>query len=357
LATASSPPLHRPLGTHVIVDPLADPRWLELIGGAAEATVFHHPSWLRLLQATYRYDVFACCVSADDDALVAGLPVARVSSRLTGTRLVALPFSDLCPPLVAPGAPEGAAAAQHAALEVLHRQSGLPLEVRGTGEILRRAPPGERFHHHVLELERDVEAVQQRFAKPQAMRGVRRALREGLSAEMRTDRRALATFYRLHVATRARLGVPTQPRRFILGLEQLFDQSLGFVLLIRREGRAVAGGVFLTFRDVLTYKYGASDARFLGARPNNLLFMEAIRWGCEHGFRALDFGRTDWDQAGLRAFKLSWGPDERELRYRHFGGSRQLRNQRAERLLSGLIRRSPPLAGRVIGEVLYGHAG
>ena len=33
-------------------------------------------------------------------ALLAGLPVAQVASRLTGRRLVAVPFSDSCPPLV-----------------------------------------------------------------------------------------------------------------------------------------------------------------------------------------------------------------------------------------------------------------
>jgi CelD/BcsL family acetyltransferase involved in cellulose biosynthesis len=288
---------------------------------------------------------------------VAGLPVAEVSSHLTGRRLVALPFSDFCPPLVARGAPPEAPAALASALGELCRYRGLPLEVRGTGEVLPHAPPGERFHHHVLGLERDVEAVQRRFAKGQVMRGVRRARREGLWAERRVDRDALADFYRLHLLTRRRLGVPTQPRRFILGLEELFRQGLGFVLLVRVGDRAVAAAVFLTFGSVLTYKYGASDARYLAARPNNLLFMEAIRWGCEHGFRALDLGRTHWGQEGLRAFKLSWGPEEHELVYRRVGGEPGRRGDRAEPLLGAVIRRSPPVTGRVIGELLYRHAG
>jgi CelD/BcsL family acetyltransferase involved in cellulose biosynthesis len=254
--------------------------------------------------------------------------------------------------------PPGAPAALAVALGDLQRSRGLPLEVRGAGTVLSSAPPGERFHHHVLALDGGIEAVQRRFTKSQVLRGVRRALREGLRAEVRTDRDALATFYRLHVDTRRRLGVPTQPRRFILGLEELFDQGLGFVLIVRLEHRAIAAAVFLAFRDVLTYKYGASDARFLAARPNNLLFLEAIRWGCERGFRSLDFGRTHWGHDSLRAFKLSWGPEERELRYRLIGGAKPGgRNARAERLLATVIRRGPPLAGRMIGEVLYRHAG
>jgi CelD/BcsL family acetyltransferase involved in cellulose biosynthesis len=338
------------------LDPLADARWDGLIAHAPDATVFHHPAWLRLLRDTYRYELTACGVG-DNGALVAGLPIAEVSSRLTGRRLVALPFSDLCPPLVAPGAP-GAGPALTGALDAFRRERGVALEVRGTGGALAGAPPGDRFHHHLLALEPDVAAVERRFAKPQVARGVRRAVREGLTAELRTDAAALRRFYSLHVGTRRRLGVPTQPRRFILAFETLFAQGLGFVLLVRRGDRAVAAAVFLTFRDVMTYKYGASDERFLAARPNNLLFMEAIRWGCANGMRTLDFGRTHWHQDGLRAFKLSWGAEERELRYRLIGDAAPAaRSAQAPRWLGAAIRRSPPLAGRVIGEVLYRHAG
>lgn len=323
------------------LDPLTDERWLQLVRRAPAATVFHHPAWLRLLYDSYGYELSACCVM-EGDTPVAGLPVATISSPLTGRRLVALPFSDLCPPL-------GDGAELVRALDEF--RSGRPLEIRGG---LENAAPGERFHHHVLALERDITAV----ARPQALRGVRRAQREGLTSERRTDAAALGTFYALHVRTRRRLGVPTQPRRFILGLERLFAEGLGFVLLVHAGERAVAAGVFLTFRDVLTYKYGASDERFLGSRPNNLLFMEAIRWGRGHGMRTLDFGRTHWGQEGLRAFKLGWGAEECELRYRHLGGPAPgPRHVRLERWLGGAIRHSPPQAGRVIGEVLYRHAG
>jgi CelD/BcsL family acetyltransferase involved in cellulose biosynthesis len=336
-----------------LVDPLTDPAWGALAARSPAATVFHHPAWLELLSDTYGYGITACAVRGDDGRLSAGLPIAEVTSRFTGRRLVALPFSDLCPPL----ADDGAAEALHDAVRAYQAWRGLPLEVRGTGGVLGDAPGGERFHHHLLTLEPDVAAVERRFAKPQVRRGVRRARREGLTAAIATDRSALDAFYRLHVATRGRLGVPTQPRRFVLGFESLFARGLGFVLLVGRDGCLMAAGVFLTAGDTLLYKYGASDARYLGLRPNNLLFMEAIRWGCEHGMRQLDFGRTHWHHESLRAFKLAWGADEHELRYRHIGGVPGRRGEGATEMLGSLIRHSPPAVGRAIGEVLYRHAG
>jgi CelD/BcsL family acetyltransferase involved in cellulose biosynthesis len=342
----------------VDVDPFSDARWLELVRRAPDGSVFDHPGWLALLRDTYRYAIHARCLAGDDGRLVAGLPIAEISSRLTGRRMVALPFSDLCPPLVADDAPADVPAAFASDLEALRRRAGVPLEVRGTAGVLGQAPAGARFRHHVLDLEPDVAAVERRFARPQVARGVRRARREGLQAEFRTDRRALEAFYRLHVATRRRLGVPTQPRRFIVAFESLFAARLGFVLLVLRDGRPIAAAVFLAFGTTLLYKYGASDARELRSRPNNLLFMEAIRWGCDHEMRTLDFGRTHWHHESLRAFKLAWGAEEREVRYRHVGGGVPGgRSGGSERLLGVAIRRSPPLVGRVIGEALYRHAG
>ena len=131
-----------------------------------------------------------------------------------------------------------------------------------------------------------------------------------------------------------------------MGFERLFAEGLGFVLVVRHEERVIAAAVFLTAGDTLFYKYGASDERFLGLRPNNLLFMEAIRWGCEHGKRRLDFGRTDWDHESLRAFKLAWGAEELELQYRHLGGAGPgWRSAKNERVLASIIRRSPPVDG------------
>ena len=108
----------------------------------------------------------------------------------------------------------------------------------------------------------------------------------------------------------------------------------------------------------MTYKYGASDRRHLGVRPNNLLFMEAIDWGCANGARVLDFGRTTHDNEGLRAFKRAWGAEETTLRHTYFADRAPATTDgRALRMLGHVIRRAPAPVGRVVGEALYRHIG
>lgn len=356
-----------------LIDPIADARWHELVGsGHASAATplgepaprfaagpFHHPAWLGLLARSYGYPIRACCLLDGAGAIVAGLPLALVGGTLRRPRLAALPFSDHCKPLVA-GEDPALTARLLAALDELRCELGVELELRAPLEPTTGAQAVDSYWLHEIALEPDVDAVIGRFRrKSQILRGARRAEREGLTVERRTDAAALADFYRLHVGTRRRQGVPTQPRSFILRFADLFDQGLGFVLVVRDGEQPIAAAVFLAFNGNLIYKYGASDPAALNKRPNNLLFLEAIRWGCANGMRSLDMGRTDIGHDSLREFKLHWGAEETKLTYHELTDAERAPSEGPG--LAGraapLIRRSPPVVSRLIGEALYRYAG
>jgi len=335
-----------------LLDPCVDQRWAAFVERAPGGSIFHHPCWLALLARQYRYKMLACCIADRDARLGAGLPLALISSPLTGRRLAALPFSDVCTPLTEDGRDHGLAQALGGLCESMR------VGLRVHSPLLGAPRVGATYHHHLVKLEPDVEAVQRAFTRRQALQGVRRAERNGVVVRHRTDRDALAAFYRLHLATRKRQGIPTQPRRFILRFSSLFEQRLGFVSIASIGERPIAGAVFLVFNGVLTYKYGASDVRFLDRRPNNLVFMDAISWGCERGLHTFDLGRTDMGHESLRAFKRMWGAEERRLQYSELGAGAGTRRPRAApEVMVRLIRRSPPIVGRAVGELLYRHVG
>ena len=91
------------------IDPLRDARWPEFICRHPNASVFHTRGWLRAIQTTYGYEPIVFTTSAPSaEGLTNALLFCIVRSWLTGRRLVSLPFSDHCEPLVEmPSSSEG----------------------------------------------------------------------------------------------------------------------------------------------------------------------------------------------------------------------------------------------------------
>src|ERR1051326_542839 len=82
------------------VQPLDDPRWADLVGRHPSASPFHSVPWLKALAQSYGYQPLAYTTSSPGSTLGNALVFCRVASWITGCRLVSLPFSDHCAPLV-----------------------------------------------------------------------------------------------------------------------------------------------------------------------------------------------------------------------------------------------------------------
>ena len=332
--------------------PLDDNRWSELVARAPKATLFHHPAWAGLLSEAYGYPAYALALPGRD-GLAAGLPVLEIARPLRRRRLVSLPFTDACGPIVQPGEDVDIAASLTAA----HGRGEIPdLELRSNISAEGAAHASLAVIHR-LALEPNPQQMFRRFRKSQVQRGIARAEREGVIVRKAGAARDLTdVFYGLHVSTRRRLGVPVQPRRYFRLLwERIIEPELGFLLLAFARGRAVAGAVFLAWNGTVIYKYGASDRDALSLRPNHALFWHAIRCAAEDGSHTFDFGRSDTWNTGLRSFKSDWGATEEELVYTYLGRTPANRS-RARGLLEPVIRRSPDWVCRYTGELLYRYA-
>jgi CelD/BcsL family acetyltransferase involved in cellulose biosynthesis len=339
-------------GSTTIAD-LDDPRWADFVARHPKATPFHHPDWAKLVADCYGFRGFALITHDETGAIRAGLPVVEVRHLHTAPKWVSLPYTDYCPPLA------GAQQEQEelaAALKQASSEAGARLvEIRGP---LAGSAAGATALRHVLALSGDPAEVYAGFHRSQVQRNIRRAEREGLTVRLATRPEDLVdTFYRLHLRTRRRQGVPVQPRRFFRQLwDTVISTGLGSVLIVEASDRPIAAAVFLAWNGTVVYKFGASDAASWSLRPNHVLFWHAIRVACEQGYRLFDFGRTDVGQAGLRDFKLSWGATEEPLVYRMLGGKPgpvPIGDGMATRVLGPVIRHGPLLFCRAVGETLY----
>lgn len=328
--------------------PPEDPRWAAFAFQQPQANIFHHPAWLGLLADCYhRRAWIAACLDARGD-IAAGVPLMEAGRWPGGQRWVSLPFSDHCIPLAR--SPE---ALQHllAALRAAHQSRGLSaLELRWDCAGFQT-----RSAHvlHTIPLQDGLAVASQRVHSMHR-RNARAAEKRGVCVDLDTSRAGMEAYYHLHLETRQRQGVPIQPRLFFeLLSERLVERGLGFVLLARSEGRPLAGAVFLAWGATLTYKYGASTLDGLNLRPNDLIFWRALQWGCQNGFAALDLGRTDLENEGLREFKSRWGAQEQALVYSYVPAAPQQTTSRWLPWAQFVIRRSPRWVCRAMGEVLY----
>jgi folate-dependent phosphoribosylglycinamide formyltransferase PurN len=82
------------------IDPLRDPRWSAFIERHPNTSVFHSVPWLQALKRTYGFEPIVYTTSQPGSDLQNGIVFCRVNSWITGRRLVSLPFSDHCEPLV-----------------------------------------------------------------------------------------------------------------------------------------------------------------------------------------------------------------------------------------------------------------
>src|SRR5262245_57477184 len=82
------------------LDPITDSRWAAFLETHQRSSVFHTREWLTALQQTYHYASIAITTCPNDAPLTNAIVFARVDSWLTGSKLISLPFSDHCDPLV-----------------------------------------------------------------------------------------------------------------------------------------------------------------------------------------------------------------------------------------------------------------
>ena len=335
---------------------LTDPRWADFVARQRSATPFHHPNWGRLIADCYGFRAFAVATGDATGKIRAGLPVVEVRHLRGEPKWVSLPFTDYCRPLVPAPQEEtdlvyGLQRASNAA-GIRRVEVRAPLE--GASSVSRGAL------RHVIALQGDPAAVYSHFHHS-VRKNILRAGIKGVTirrAERPED--LVDTFYRLHLRTRRRFGVPVQPRRFFRMLWQsMIRTGLGSVFIAEASARPVAAEVLLSWNGTAISKYSASDEREWSLRANSLITWHLIKTACEQGSRWFDFGRTDGGNEGLSAFKRSWGAVEEPLAYGILGVGPEpepATDGIGGHLLASVIRHGPPILCRAAGEALYRYA-
>jgi hypothetical protein len=189
--------------------------WNEMLTRCATAALYHQNPWLELLVRAYGFRLHLVTLE-ERRHVVAACVLARIKNPLLRRRFVSLPFSDYCPPL---------AVSKDAELRLLLALKGrtLPgaaLEIRGVETAAEGWQCVEHFVNWTLSLEPGLTTIERRLSTS-FRRNLRRATRENVVVSRGAGRDYLRRFYRMHLLTRRRFGLPAQPWLFFKLLQEI----------------------------------------------------------------------------------------------------------------------------------------
>jgi CelD/BcsL family acetyltransferase involved in cellulose biosynthesis len=346
--------------TIALSDVAATKAWDDYVEVHPLATPSHLSSWLSAIQTTYSFTPLLYVAKGEDDTLLGVFPLFKIRGAFAGIRIVSLPFSDYGGPLCNSAAVEEelvrhVRCACHNGIRYLEIRGGL----QSPGDLL----PYHYYKRHVMNLEPGVSAIQSKIDKKTIQYCIRKAEKAGVTIRQDNTRKGLDAFYHLNNLTRRKHGVPSQPRAFF---ENLFScivaKEAGFIMVAEHESAIVAASLFLTVGKQIHYKYNASDPAVLKRlSPNHLLTWRVIAWGVEHGYAALDFGRTSPDNEGLIRYKNMWGMEDKDLPYYYYprvkGAVSTKESGMSYRLVTSMWRHLPLPVMELSSSVLYKHLG
>jgi len=343
------------------IDPLVDPRWPEFVACHPHSSFYHSQPWLESLKRTYGYRPVAYTTSPAGFELRNGLVFCRIESWLTGRRIVSLPFSDDCEPLV--GSEDELEKLLSILLPVLQKEHWKYAELRprtAMAQVPRGMQPGRHYCFHTLDLSSGLKELYSSLHKDCIQRKIRRAEKVGLEYQEGRSPEMLANFYRLFVMMRQRHGIPPQPLAWFLNLAECLGPAMQ-VRMAFLQGRLAACIITVVHRDTMTYKYGCSDPELNKFGGTPWLFWKVIQEAKSYGFRELDLGRSDWKDLGLIAFKDRLGARRTPATYWRFprptGAIDALSDGRLQWFAGKIFHHMPRPLLSATGRLLYRHIG
>ncbi|MFZ5516564.1 MAG: lipid II:glycine glycyltransferase FemX [Candidatus Zhuqueibacterota bacterium] len=348
-----------------IINPLESLAWDHFVAEHPLATIYHLSAWAQVLDASFLHIAPRYFVLRNEaGGIEAGLPLFLVKSRILGNRLVSIPFTPHCDPLVQ--AHEQWKELTTAAIEYLRDIRGNALELRMLAcpdfAGSRRWSSDTTYRTYELELTDRPESLWQNFHRDCVQRAVKKAMKREVRLVWGESVRDLHTFCELLVSTRRAHGFPPQPFRFFQNMwHELYPLGKIALALAVVQKRVIGGVLLLKHRDRVQYEFVASDKRGLEMRPNHFLVWESIQMACREGYRVFDFGKTPDDNPGLVQFKERWGAVARPLLYCRYSTHEQesaFSNKRpAYRWLQKYFRHAPAPLSKWSGALVYRHIG
>jgi FemAB-related protein (PEP-CTERM system-associated) len=277
--------------------------WDEFVRQSQGSSPFQLMSWKQVMDRTYAYP--SHYLMATQGGRIEGvLPLFELKSRIMGHSLTTPP-GGLC------------AKNDEAAVALIERAKELTCQV-GARYLSFRDSPQEwggglvsvADHYTMV---RDLPARTDKLLKS-FDRKVRRYVKAALKGDVDVslgNGEYLDDFYAVYRVFLRDKGTPSFGKGFLHNVVAEFGDNL-LICCIRWQGQLIGAYCAFLFGDAILGAWGAALPRYLDHRPNHMSYWAYMQYGCEHGFRHMDLGRSRIG-SGSYEFKKGWGAQPQPL--------------------------------------------
>lgn len=173
---------------------------------------------------------------------------------------------------------------------------------------------------------------------------VKAAERNGLEfrVEDNCDKETIEVFYRLFLANRKRLGVPTYPLKLFESYVRNMASRWMRLFVAYKDDTVLSSMILLHDQRRAIDAYSACGQEGLELKANDFLLYNVIAHCIKHGIKTFDFGADSPLQQSLIDYKTKWLGEKKRIATSFFGNVREIdHNKPAYGILRYLVRGMP----------------
>ncbi len=308
------------MSNHIIVERANGeliPEWDCFVASHGEGTLYHSSHWMRTLHDSFNHmeGFFVLVVDKVTGKIVGGLPVYIVKSWILGRRIVSVPFSTWCGPLVMSDSDLDMILA--AVIDLKREWKARTVEIRCKADQAKAIGSGwgegKYWLHHAVDMEGGTDTIWKKLPKKSIRHMIKRSEKLGVVVEEDVSPDGLAVFYDTLVDSRRRLRLPMIPCFYFESILAHLPRDL-FTIIVARQNDEVLGAALLLFSGRVCHLEltGEKSPRKV-AGAMHLVAWKAMQLGEARGCSEFSFGRSSLGSEGLIAYKRRWGSREEGL--------------------------------------------
>ena len=291
-----------------VYEPSDEESWEEFVNASAIACGYHRIGWKRVIEESFGHKTFYMLAEDHSGRITGILPLVHLKSVLFGNFMVSIPFFNYGGICADDG--ESYSSLLNEAISLANHEGAAHIEFRQTRSVDNCLPTKESKVSMLCSLSPSAEDLWKSLGSKLRSQ-VRRPEKEGMYPKIgREDE--LDTFYEVFSENMRDLGTPVYSRTFFLNVLKAFPLSSWICSIYTKEGKAVASGFLVGFKDSLEIPWASSLRVYNNFGSNMLLYWTCLKFACDSGYKTFDFGRST-PHEGTYRFKEQWGARPHQL--------------------------------------------